>query len=339
MTEKEHIGFPKISQLSNVVYNVRQLYKDESILPIIQYTGRVKIHGTNSSIVFLPDGTFYCQSRSRVISVDDDNAGFAAYVYTNIARIKYALGMVETPQITTVIYGEWCGGNIQPGVAISKLPKMFVIFAIARLMPDGIRYQYRNLDWLIDSSINLFNTNVLGKWELEIDFNQPHLAQNQLVEFTQQVEACCPLGKYFGIEGIGEGIVFLNTMSNSQLEVLSFKSKGEEHSKSPVKTVGVVDVVRLAEINRLVEYLLYHNQLEDRPTQAVRMLKESGYQMTSMKDMKAYIDWIKADIMSENLPEIEKSGFSIKDVMSSCTNQAKTDYKIYLDRMSGLIPV
>jgi hypothetical protein len=335
--QTNHIPFPKISQFSNVVYQVRQLYKDQTVLPILQYYGRVKLHGTNSSIVFLSDGSFYCQSRTRVIKVGDDNDGFAAYVGQNIDRIRHALDMVAAPDLTTVFYGEWCGGNIQSGVAINQLPKMFVVFAIARLMPLRIQYQYRNLDLIIDPMINLYNTALFGTWDVEIDFNQPHLAQNKLVEFTQQVEACCPVGKYFGVDGIGEGLVFLNSINNSELEIFSFKSKGEEHSKSPVKTIGVVDVVKLAEIDKLVEYLLYHNQLEDRPTQAIRMLKEAGYSMTSMTDMKVYIDWVKADIMSENLPEIEESGLTIKEVMSSCTNRAKTDYKLYLDKLAGLI--
>ena len=43
-----------------------------------------KIDGTNACVVVTPDGTVLAQSRSRFITPEDDNFGFAAWVQANI---------------------------------------------------------------------------------------------------------------------------------------------------------------------------------------------------------------------------------------------------------------
>jgi hypothetical protein len=46
-------------------------------------------------------------------------------------------------------------------------------------------------------------------WNIEIDFDRPDIAQNELVELVEKViEPNSPLGQTFGKEGnIGEGVV------------------------------------------------------------------------------------------------------------------------------------
>ena len=50
-------------------------------LPILNFEGTVKVHGTNSGMQLSQDIlgliNFNCQSREREITVNDDNAGFA----------------------------------------------------------------------------------------------------------------------------------------------------------------------------------------------------------------------------------------------------------------------
>ena len=93
----EHIKYPSIEQFRNVVravQNKARYYKDEDgeaafdmtkPLPTLQFTGSVKLHGTNAGIRFqLNDPeNFVCQSRERDIAIGDDNAGFATYVHEN----------------------------------------------------------------------------------------------------------------------------------------------------------------------------------------------------------------------------------------------------------------
>ena len=85
----EHIKYPSIEQFRNVVravQNKARYYKDENgeaaydmtkPLPTLQFTGSVKLHGTNAGIRFqLNDPeNFVCQSRERDVAIGDDKCG------------------------------------------------------------------------------------------------------------------------------------------------------------------------------------------------------------------------------------------------------------------------
>jgi hypothetical protein len=64
-----------------------------------------KIDGTNACIVINPDGSYFCQSRTRIITPEDDNYGFAKWVEDNEKEIL-KLGEGRW-------YGEWWGAGIQ----------------------------------------------------------------------------------------------------------------------------------------------------------------------------------------------------------------------------------
>ena len=107
--------------------NGKAIYQHTENYPTLKFRGTVKLHGTNASIVKYSDGRFEFQSRERVLSLDDDNADFMAEMLQKDYQSLFD-GIEFTDYI--VIYGEWCGGNIQKKVALNKLPKMFVIFGV-----------------------------------------------------------------------------------------------------------------------------------------------------------------------------------------------------------------
>jgi len=77
-----------------------------------------KIDGTNGCIIILEDGTFACQSRTRIITPEDDNFGFARWAYTNKEELlKLGPGYH---------YGEWWGLGIQRGY--NQTEKKFSLF-------------------------------------------------------------------------------------------------------------------------------------------------------------------------------------------------------------------
>ena len=112
--------------------------------------GTVKIHGTNAAVALnCSTGEMYTQSRNRLISIEDDNAGFAQYVYTNRDFYRDALEEAKKrvpDAVTILIYGEWAGGNIQKGVAITGVEKVkaveeFVKYAVTEnRLEQGIQY-------------------------------------------------------------------------------------------------------------------------------------------------------------------------------------------------------
>lgn len=61
-----------------------------------------KIDGTNASI-WLEDGVFCCGSRNRVLSLDDDNAGFMAWA-TGRVELRALLDSIPAG---SRVYGEW----------------------------------------------------------------------------------------------------------------------------------------------------------------------------------------------------------------------------------------
>src|SRR5699024_8947725 len=103
------------------------------------YRRTIKLHGSNSSIVFPLNGTneIYAQSRNRIITPENDNAGFARWVEKNsyIIQDYFYEHMPDQdeywPAVShVVVYGEWCGQGIQKGTALNQLPKMFVVFGV-----------------------------------------------------------------------------------------------------------------------------------------------------------------------------------------------------------------
>ncbi len=83
-----------------------------------------KIDGTCSTFVYddLTD-TFFCQSRKKVITPKDDNAGFAAWAYKNADMLKEELG-------PGYHYGEWWGQGIQRKYSMTE--KRFSLFNTRR---------------------------------------------------------------------------------------------------------------------------------------------------------------------------------------------------------------
>jgi len=140
------------------------------------------------------------------------------------------------------------------------------------------------------NEIGIYNILQFQTYEIDIDFNNPELSQNKLIEMTIAVEECCPVGKYFNKNGIGEGIVFTCTTDQD----LRFKSKGEQHSSSKVKTLNSIDLELLNSINEFVEYSVSNNRLE----QGLSYLKENNIDIES-KNTGEFIRWIINDVLKE----------------------------------------
>lgn len=216
MAQQKFCGFPEIGQYRNIVKTVvdRSKYvgKDENgdaifdytrKAPTISFSGTCKLHGTNSGISFNQEGEMWAQSREHIITPEHDNVGLAFFAESNKETFKQLASLIPFNGYDYVtLFGEWCGGNIQKGVAINGLPKMFVIFDIKRSYADetaGVS-KYAPIDEikLLRSPENsIYNIYDFKTYEIDIDFENPGLSQNKLAEFTLEVEAECPVGKAF----------------------------------------------------------------------------------------------------------------------------------------------
>lgn len=312
--------FSSIEQFKNVIKQVRdQANWNGTPLPTLTFTGTTKLHGTNASVVFHKDGSHVFQSREREISIESDNAGFAMWGERNIDHFLRIFAKVHNDNCEKVaIWGEWCGGSIQKGVALNQLPKMFVIFDIALIDAEGKRTHLTPTEM----SNVIMRTNEIKfihdfkTWTIDIDFNSPETVQNQLVEWTIEVENECPVGKAFGVSGIGEGIVWVNHETN-----LKFKTKGSAHSASKVKTlkeIAAVDIEKMNSIKEFVSSVVTENRLN----QGIDKLGEMGLEV-DIKNTGTFIDWCIRDVIKEEHDTIVASGFDVKELMPKISEAAK----------------
>lgn len=297
-------------------------------MPTLKFRGSVKLHGTNAAVVVTTDSITF-QSRERVLTLTADNAGFYAHMaqrtdaLSAIAiRINEQIGLSCLEPNVIAIYGEWCGGNIQRGVALNGLSKMFVVFAIR------VNWDWQDIDkfgWLTDTAAGIYNVTQFEQFDMEIDFSRPEIAQNALGAITEQVEARCPVAAEFGNVGTGEGVVW-RCLDDPSSEYW-FKVKGEKHSASHVKVLAAVDVEAVEKMRDFVSMAVTPARLEQGLQNLVReQLKP--FDMTSMGD---FIRWVYNDVMKEEEDTILKSGFDAKKLGGPIANASR---KWYVERLN-----
>lgn len=113
----EFVEFPKMARLS------REVIVTE------------KIDGTNAAVV-VADGVVYAQSRTRIITPEDDNFGFAAWVAEHAEELAAGLGPGRH-------FGEWWGKGIQRGYGLTE--RRFSLFNATR-WADGEPQPIPSLD-------------------------------------------------------------------------------------------------------------------------------------------------------------------------------------------------
>lgn len=352
------IKFPSIEQYRNVVHNITSrtryvgkdangepIYDVDRVLPSLPFQGTVKLHGTNAGIACDKWGNAWCQSRENIITPQADNAGFAMFVHANREWFdqlfaQACLAKALTDDQSMLVFGEWCGAGIQKKVGLTQLPKMFVIFGIARVDGEG------NKEWFLPGEItavfnraqdvapdiipgNVFTIYEFPTYVIQIDFNRPHEAQNRLVEMTIAVENECPVAKQLGATTdkgpiIGEGIVWKCTAAGYEDSGNWFKVKGEAHKadKTKTKVLSEVDVERIDTINALAIDLTPEWRLE-------QMFQETFNTLNGgLPDIKKTGDYIKAvmqDVLKEELDVIAQSGFTTRDITGPISKIAR-DY-------------
>lgn len=83
-----------------------------------------KIDGTNAQLLITEDGEIIVGSRTKWITPQDDNAGFARWVECNKAELlKLGAGRH---------FGEWWGSGIQRGYGLPKGEKRLSLFNVGR---------------------------------------------------------------------------------------------------------------------------------------------------------------------------------------------------------------
>lgn len=307
----------------------------------VTFRGTVKLHGTNVGVVCTPEG-LQPQSRNRALTVEDDNYGFAAFVAR--PETTKAIRELETEvrggaeldeKIPLVFWGEHIGPRIQKGVATARLTeRQWVLFAV------GYRHDGPTVDGDDDSDkhyLDLLPTlddrfadagiySILDAptWTLTVDFSRIDTLEQQIGDvegWVESVESRCPWGARFGLEGIGEGIVFTPTGEHQGKSWLFWKAKGEAHKKTKGPKVAV-DPAVVASIDEFVDFAVTEGRLE----QGLEHLDEMGLER-SMKSTGPFLKWVAEDVRRECRDELEEAGLDWKQVAKAVNHKALTFFK------------
>lgn len=356
------IKYPSIEHFHHIVDKVKQraqcvgrddndelVYDETTSLPILKFRGTVKLHGTNSSVVYRPDGTIQAQFRNREISVDNDNVGFAKFVHEEVGakeweklfeRFHFQYNVSQVDSIT--LYGEWCGRGINKGAAICGLKnRIFVLFGATSGEGDDI-YWLDLRTWVIDGDLmgrhqcRIYNIFEFPHHYIDIDFNSPDVAQQKMEELTADIEKECPVAKHFGVSGLGEGMVWTCLSAGYDSPNFTFKVKGEEHRIAmahPKEThvQSLMSKEKLELVQEFVEQAANENRLQ----QGIEYLKEMNKEI-SMKSTSDFIKWVLNDVIKEEYDVMEALRITQKELSKVMPQKTVPWFKGYLNKQSGL---
>jgi hypothetical protein len=256
---------------------------------------------------------------------------------------------------TYILYGEWAGPGIQKKVAVSQIAKKtFFVFAAhlphavmlealpgePRIPSGSDRSNYVMLDKsgidYVFNKHNVFETIPWGTEEFVVDFRLQSSMERFTKEVTSLVEACDKVDPYikdrYGIEGIGEGYVFvpLDPIDSLDFDVYSdflFKAKGESHhvSSSEKKVSIQIDPAVLEGSAAFAKEFVTQGRCEQGVTEAC------GGEAV-MKNMGAFMKWIGQDVQKESVNELEASGLDWKNVSKAVNQQARDWYILATER-------
>jgi CxxC motif-containing protein len=328
------IAFPSIEQFKHLIKEVtsdsRYSGRDEhgnSIwnndpLPILDFIATCKAHGTNASIFYKKKSeTVRFQSRTRQLTLSHDNLGFCAYGLKYEKEFLNLCKSIIGDNDTVTIFGEWAGPGIQSGVAVSNIPnRIFMPFSILFTKDDN-RFWVDTLDltkYIPDTLqfLGVYNSIEFGVWYFTIDFNNPEFTQNKLIELTEAIEHECPIGKYFGVSGIGEGIVISHNLG---YKIYRCKVKGEKHSNTKVKKLAPIDEEEYKNVQSFVQNYVTESRLE----QGIFVMKNEMELEIDIKNLGTFIKWVVGDVIKEEQQSIVQNDLDVKKIAKEIGNVAR----------------
>ena len=318
MTEPEHISFPSIGQFANFKKELKYYVEHNKVPDEITLTGTVKLHGTHADIIFdEKTKAITFQSRNRVLTIDSDNMGFVEFMtQCDLACLFNGIKWIfMRPVETIMVSGEFCGGNIQKGVALTKLPRMFCIFDIK------INNEWRHLIPYSDLILpeHIYRITRAPMFKLKMDPRTPDLIIPRLIELTNQVENECPFAKTFGVSGTGEGIVWKCSLSESSR--FWFKTKGEKHSVSKVTTLKPKTPKDLEALTN-IKHFSESAATEARLKQGLDYLCEMKLDLVP-DNMGTFLSWVTNDVLKEEADAIKEMNVDVKALKKELSCRAR----------------
>lgn len=289
------------------------VYQHTTDYPTIEFNVTHKIGGCNMSIG--NDGfdegefkDFFYQSREMLLN-NTDLCGFKDYfskwklsLANLFERIHYQYRTLSYDEI--IIYGEWCGQGIPEKASISQTEgKKWIIFAIK------INGEYvDNFVELQDNEIGIYNVLQFENFKYSINFSQFEEGcwkdkskgiPKELQDLVNSKTINCPVSKSFGVEGLGEGLVFIANHNGKEYKL---KIKNTEYEKSSLKSEKKQDKNDISLIpESFIQEVCAENRLEQFKNKLIL-----EYSTIEMKHIPLFIKMIVDDVIKEEQIAIEE---------------------------------
>lgn len=335
-SNREFISFPKIGQLRQIVEDIDHMahyigknenggamYDPSLKNPVLMFYGTVKLHGTNAGVSFRKKDGIWAQSRSNIITPEQDNLGFASFVESNKTAFEELFDTltehIKDEDTIITIFGEWAGEKIQKGMAINSIPRFYSIFAVKISYDKENRFFLTRDKWkqLKNHEHRIYNVQDWKTWEVDIDFENPGSSLQTLTNILEKVEKQCPAGIWFGEEGHGEGVVWVH--QSEKYGTIRFKIKSEKHSSSKVRKKVTVDTEIQNSIDEFIDYSVTENRLN----QAIEIIFTQQGEKMDIKKMGDFLRWVAKDVETEEMDVLVESGLEIKQVNKAISEKAR----------------
>lgn len=215
----EFKAWPKVPRLFRDVVITEKIDGTNAAVVIEKHDKEWGLIGDAFAAVLGKDGNFYAvgaQSRTRLISPEQDNHGFAVWVLNNAAALVEVLG-------EGTHYGEWWGSGINRGYGAPKGEKYFSLFntsrwgeALTDQWPEEldvvpVLYEGEFFHGAVQDALSTLRK---GGSFARPGFFRPegivlfHKAANQMFKVTLENDEA-PKGKFAEVTSRGEGVSYL----------------------------------------------------------------------------------------------------------------------------------
>ena len=336
------LQFPHIFLLHNVRAYVGHVNTDPEvpeqyrIHKPVTFTGSIKLHGSNCGVVMdMTTGHLQAQSREIDLTPEADYKGFSKFVVAHDELIRNLITQSVVPKLTgtvhkVALYGEWVGAGVvakTKGVAVAKfVEKHWATFACFAVIDEALA---RNVSHLVMDSLDgegrIGNVRRAGNWTITVDFADPasvEAAEAEAARVTTSIEAQCPYGKLYGLEGAGEGIVWMPTGEFLGREDLYWKHKTEAHSVVLEPKMVKERPVVAADVQTAIAEFVACTVTENRLTQGLDALEQQGLKAEKRNTGK-FVQWISGDVERECVLELANAGLTWSQVSGLVTTKAR----------------
>lgn len=272
-------------------------------MPTVTFGGTVKLHGTNAAIGYRVAAashgdkveTLWAQSRNRVLPLDKDNAGFAAFLNEHAEEALDLMRAQKLPHC--VLFGEWCGSGCARGTAISNLTKRFMAFDLAKISTD--EWGEVNSTWIktlrdlppVPRGGRFDRITNYPQFSISIDLGAGEDAQEELERITSEIDKHCPVAEALGSTGVGEGVVWREIGAATPLR---FKTKGAAHRVTQKPRAAGLDPVVVKGYQDFAARVV----TEARGQQGLSALAEAGEPLRR-RSIGKFLAWVASDVMDE----------------------------------------